>query len=107
MAFSTGLLQVRPERIPLAGQRLELDRGMEGLTMDISAGDGSSFHLKLVGYQFPEKVNEEWDSNWLIIYIAMNLPQGAWSVTDPFLLTYEVRSLADWFDAIASNWQAE
>jgi hypothetical protein len=75
--------------------------------MDIYADNNSSFHLSIVGYQFPENEKEEWDSNWLRIHMAVALPQGAWSLTDPFLLTYEVGRLADWFDAIANHKQVE
>ncbi|MFL5734648.1 MAG: hypothetical protein ACJ78Q_15915 [Chloroflexia bacterium] len=75
--------------------------------MDISRGDGSSLQLKIAGYQFPEVANNEWDSNWLMTHLAVTLPQGSWSVTDPFLLTYEVGHLADWFDAIAAHEQTE
>lgn len=75
--------------------------------MDIRADNGSSFHLKVLGYQFPEKEDEEWDSNWLMIYMVVAHPQGEWSVTDPFLLTYEVKELADWFDALSAHMQTE
>ncbi len=71
--------------------------------MDIQGSNGSSFHLEIVGYQFPQIVTEKWDSNWLNIRMAVSVPQGAWTVTDPFLLTYEVKELADWFDGIAAQ----
>jgi len=62
--------------------------------------------LKIIGYQFPDNEDGE-DSNWLMVYLAVSLPQGAWSVTDPFLLTYEVKRLADWLDAVDTQTQAE
>jgi hypothetical protein len=74
--------------------------------MEIRSENGSSFHLKIIGYQFPDIENGE-DSNWLMVYMAGSLPQGAWSVTDPFLLTYEVKRLADWLDAVDAETQAE
>jgi hypothetical protein len=74
--------------------------------MDLRAENNSSFHLRIVGYQFPENEQDEWDSNWLRIHMAVVLPQGDWSLTEPFLLTYEVSRIADWFDAIADHAQA-
>jgi hypothetical protein len=75
--------------------------------MNISSHNGNSFQLKIIGYEFPEMENEEWDSNWLRICMAANLPHGEWSVTQPFLLTYEVMRLANWFDAVSTGTQAE
>lgn len=75
--------------------------------MDIRADNGSSFHLNVLGYQYPEIDNEEWDSNWLRMHMAVSVPQGSWSVADPFLLTYEVKRLADWLDAVTNDTEAE
>ena len=75
--------------------------------MDIHGADGSAFQLKVVGYQFPQVVDDGWDSNWLRIYMSVTLPQGSWSVSDPFLTTFEVKSLANWFDSIVDHTQTE
>jgi len=75
--------------------------------MDIHAANGSSFHLKVVSYEFPEQEDEKWDSNWLKIHMAVRLPQGSWSVTTPFLLTYEIEDLANWFDDVVTHTQTE
>jgi hypothetical protein len=75
--------------------------------MDFNPENGSSFHLEVLGYQYPDIENEVWDSDWLRLYMAASLPQGAWSVTNSFLLTFEVKSLADWLDAVATNMQAQ
>jgi hypothetical protein len=76
-------------------------------TMDIYADSDTSFHLKVLGYEFPDKEHEEWDSNWLRIHMAATLPQGAWSVSQPFLLTFEVERLADWLAAVSTGMQAK
>lgn len=69
--------------------------------MHMSGSDGSLFEMRVVGYQFPEIQDEEYDSNWLLIQIHLVHPRGEWTTVDPCLLTYEVEELADWFDAIA------
>lgn len=71
--------------------------------MYIRANDGASFQLEVVGYRYPELPDVEYDSNWLCMSMSATLPEGSWSVTDPFLLTYEVAKLADWLDAIATH----
>jgi hypothetical protein len=76
---------------------------LKGLPMELRTANGSIFQLDIVGYQFPELHDEEWDSNWLRIRTHVSLPEGSWSVTDPTLLTYEVVELADWLDAVANG----
>lgn len=71
--------------------------------MYIRGSDGTSFQLEIVGYQYPELIDVEHDSNWLCMSMSAILPKGSWSVIDPFLLTYEVAKLADWLDAIATH----
>ena len=39
--------------------------------------------------------------------MSASTPQGSWSVVNPFLLTYEVKELADWFEAVATHTQTE
>jgi hypothetical protein len=75
--------------------------------MDIRANNGSSFHLRISGYQFPEIKDGGLDANWLRIYMTVSVPQGSWSVTDPFLTTDEIEALADWLDAVAAHPQTE
>jgi hypothetical protein len=68
--------------------------------MKLKGSTGMAFELEIVGYQFPQMVTEEYDSNWLMIRIDVSHPKGDWTSTDPSLLTYEVAELADWLDAI-------
>lgn len=63
----------------------------------------SSFQLEIVGYEFPEILNAEYDSNWLLIRITATMPEGTWTVTDPSLLTIDIPELADWLDALPGN----
>lgn len=62
-----------------------------------------SFELSIVRYEFPNAVTELYDSNWLVIQLNLSDSQGAWNVTNPCLLTYEVSRLANWFEKINSG----
>jgi hypothetical protein len=69
--------------------------------MKLTDPTGISFALTISGYQFPALEAAPFDSNWLDIRVDVTTDQGTWSATDPCLLTYEVKQLADWLDAIA------
>src|SRR2546427_9515593 len=66
--------------------------------------DGSVFKLWVSGYQFRGIQKREWDSpcdsNWLNIGVRVDAPLGSWQFTRACLLTWELESLATWFDAI-------
>lgn len=64
---------------------------------------GQEFELKIQGYQFPNIIIDKWDSNWLSLQIIVNSKEGSWKTVDPFLLTWELESLCEWFEKIASN----
>ncbi len=64
---------------------------------------GSFFSLDLLGYEYPDAEGEPYDANWLQVRVDVAGPQGAWSITDPCLLTYEVARLADWLDLAGSG----
>ena len=65
--------------------------------------DDFCFELLIVGYEFPEIGQAEYDSNWLDVKIVVRHPQGDWSTNDAALLTYEVSELADWLRAIGTG----
>ena len=75
--------------------------------MHLQGSDGTSLGLKIVGYEFPEEVEAEYDSNWLVIRLSATLPQGSWIATHPCLLTYEVTELANWLEEVARGTAAE
>ena len=68
--------------------------------MYFAASDGSSFGLKIIGYEFPHLEQEDYDSNWLNIQIEVTTPEYSWSATEPSLLTYEVARLAEWLESV-------
>jgi hypothetical protein len=68
--------------------------------MEFNSSNGISFKLKIEGYQYPELLNEYWDSNWLHINIAINHPKGNWMATDPSLTTFEIKRLSKWLEDV-------
>lgn len=63
----------------------------------------ASFYLTILGYQHPDAAGEPYDANWLSIHIEAAGPDGAWTGTDPCLLTYEAVRLASWLDEVAAG----
>ncbi len=70
--------------------------------MKLTARD-ASFYLTILGYQYPDAAGEPYDANWLSIHVEAAGPEGAWTGTDPCLLTYEAARLAAWLDGVASG----
>ena len=54
--------------------------------MKLQSKNGNSFSLEIVGYQFPEITDCDYDSNWLVIQIAVTNPDGTWTARDPSCL---------------------
>jgi hypothetical protein len=69
--------------------------------------DNTGFELNILKYEFPEEESAQYDSNWLMIEISVNHPKGEWQSSDPSLLTYEAKAIADWLEKIAANEIAE
>lgn len=66
-------------------------------------GPKGSLRLCVEGYQFPNLLNEEWDSDWLMVVGEAVLDGKLWRFRDPCLTTFEVERLADWLDQIAAG----
>ncbi len=69
--------------------------------MLLKSGDEWEFQLQILGYEYPEIVDTEYDSNWLMISLRGRAPGCSWQATDPCLLTWEVVELAAWLAALA------
>jgi len=65
--------------------------------MRLSATDGDYVDLQVSRYQFAEADNE-WDADWLQIRLDASREGRTWTTTDPMLLTWEVKKLAEWLD---------
>jgi hypothetical protein len=66
----------------------------------------ASLYLTILGYQYPDAAGEPYDANWLSIHVEAAGPGGAWTGTDPCLLTYEAARLAAWMEAVAAGQKA-
>lgn len=64
--------------------------------MRLSNSDNDFLELEILGYQFPELVDDEWDSNWLNIVGRASLGGQDWNFHDPCLCTFEVLTLIKW-----------
>lgn len=69
--------------------------------MRFETDDGQALDLHVVGYQYPQLETELYDSNWLIVEVNLFHHQGAWSIRDPCLLTYEAVELGYWLEEVA------
>ena len=59
--------------------------------------------MEVAGHEFPHLEHEPYDSDWLNIHVRVTHPRGAWSKTDPCLLTYELAQLVAWLNSIAED----
>ena len=65
--------------------------------------DNQIVEIKITDYQFPKETDDDWDKNWLIIYLKVKSNFGNWQTIDPSLTTWEVRELINWFDTLSRN----
>ena len=63
--------------------------------------------IEVEGYQFPALENEPWDADWLNIKIQVKHPIDNWKATDPYLLTFELKWLIEWFEKICEGKEVE
>jgi len=75
--------------------------------MQLVGPNGDQFRLRIVGYQFPSKVDDEYDSNWLRVEIQATVRGRSWQSIDACLLTWELTSLIDWIEHIAAGKNAD
>ena len=69
--------------------------------------DNQTVEFKITNYQFPDNKEGDWDANWLNIYLSVKSKVGHWQTVDPSLTTWELRELANWFEAISKNERPE
>jgi hypothetical protein len=66
--------------------------------------EDQSVELQITNYQFPhQSVSNDYDRNWLIIYIDVKSKLGNWRTSDASLLTWEVEELINWLSDISNN----
>lgn len=75
-------------------------RTMESGALATFKGPTGSLRISVESYQFPEIVDDEWDSNWLIVCGDAELGGKSWTFRDPCLTTFELEQLANWLDQV-------
>jgi len=75
--------------------------------MLIAGLDGQQIDIKILGYQYPDNADNEWDANWLRIYINVKSNAGQWQTVDPSLTSWEFKELAEWFADLAQDKEAD
>lgn len=65
--------------------------------------DSDFFTMRIIGYQFPEIVDQEDDSNWLMVEIHTRVDNRSWESRDPSILTYELWRLIKWLEAVTKG----
>jgi len=61
-------------------------------TMKLIGQESEEFRLQVVGYEFPQTTEDEWDSEWLIVAGEVSCARGRWKFRDPCLLTLELEA---------------
>ncbi len=71
--------------------------------MILKCENNTSVELKIHNYEFPDKLDCEYDRNWLDIYLKVQNSDWEWETINPSLLTWDVKALIEWFRIIANN----
>ena len=71
--------------------------------MIISGLNNQTVEIRITNYQFPNETQDEWDRNWLNIYLKVKSDLGNWQTIDPSLTTWEVNELIDWFNLLSKD----
>ncbi len=66
--------------------------------------DGTSFELRVLGYEFPEGGVS---ANWLAVEVAVEGPIGSWAARHASLESGDLLWLADWLSALADGAPAD
>ena len=70
--------------------------------------DNQSVEMKIVNYEFSDYNNgDEYDINWLSVYLNVDSKVGKWQTIAPSLLTSELNEIKEWFYALSKNREIE
>lgn len=76
--------------------------------MILTSGETQTeFEYHVVGYQFADVLDEEYDANWLMMRMRVKTPAGEQTKTDPSLLTWEGHWLANWLADLEAGREAQ
>jgi len=71
--------------------------------MIINGLNDQTVEIRITNYQFPNETQDEWDGNWLNIYLKVKSDLGNWQTIDPSLTTWEMNELIDWFNMLSKD----
>ena len=77
------------------------------IRMTFQGLDNQTVEIRISNYQFPNSMEDDWDDNWLNIYLNVKSKAGNWQVIDPSLTTAEFKELIDWFRNLSQNKKPE
>ncbi len=63
--------------------------------------DTTRIEIDIADYQFPHLTDDEWDSNWLNVDVALDIGHKHYRRTDPCLTTFELEGLCRWLEEMA------
>jgi hypothetical protein len=63
----------------------------------------TTIEINIVRYQFPEIVDHEWDSNWLIVGLSASVAGKTWDAIDAAVDALELRSLANGLEKLVAD----
>jgi hypothetical protein len=69
--------------------------------MRLDVGNGNSFELAALRYEYPDITEDRWDSNWLVVSGRVTRGEDTWRFVDPCVTTFELAELADWLDHLS------
>jgi hypothetical protein len=75
--------------------------------MRLNGSTGDYIDIAVARYQFPDKWDNEYDANWLLIDTSASVAGREWSTRDACLLTWEVEWLASWLEDVARGTAGE
>jgi hypothetical protein len=71
--------------------------------MELRGSSGDTFELRLIGYQLLRGADGLHDRNRLRVHIRASVAGRVWQCIEACLLTWEVESLAEWAESLASG----
>jgi len=65
--------------------------------------NNQTVEIKITNYQFPNETDDDYDKNWLNIYLKVRSDVGNWQTIDPSLTTWEIKEIIDWFNMLSKG----
>jgi hypothetical protein len=73
------------------------------MSMLLRGANEAEFELALIEDRFPDLQDAHDDSAWVTLAIRVGTPEETWEETAPCMNVFEVHTLAQWLEAVASG----